>query len=124
MHALAMSGRVAEALSAVDDTIGIVAPRDRETALVLEAMVGGAAKVSDERTPLSARWRRYGLVNGDTPAERLLLGEVAWERTFAGGTADEVAEIAARSLAAAIVLGHALQPPFWQAAYVMTICDR
>jgi DNA-binding CsgD family transcriptional regulator len=124
MHALAISGRFTEALRAVDETIESVAPRDRETALGLEAILGGAVKVSDERTPLSPRWDRYGPINGDTPGERLLLGEVAWEQAFAGGTADDVAESALKSLSEAILLGHVYQPPFFQAAYLMTICDR
>jgi DNA-binding CsgD family transcriptional regulator len=125
MHALGLGGRIQEALNVVRESIDIVAPRDRETALGLEAILGSMIKISDERMPLSPRWQRYGPINGDTPSERLLLTEVAWERAFGGATADEVARLAERSVAdgAEAMLAYG-GSQVCEGAYLLALCDR
>src|SRR5215207_6031187 len=46
MTALAFSGRIREGLHVLKRTIDVVAPRDREVALGLEAALGGVIKVA------------------------------------------------------------------------------
>jgi DNA-binding CsgD family transcriptional regulator len=125
--ALGFSGRMTDALSALNRTIEVIAPQDRELALALEAILGASSKLADYHEPLSPRWDRYGEIKGDTPGERILLGERAWERAFAGGTADEVAglvELALSDGAEAILVRQSAHPPFFQATYLLAICDR
>jgi len=126
MTALAFSGRMNEGFRVLKRTIDVVAPEDRELALALEAALGGATKMGDYRAPLSPRWERYGPITGNTPAERILLGELAWERAFGGASADEVTSLAERAVAdgaEAILLHSPASVQVFQIAYLMAICD-
>jgi DNA-binding CsgD family transcriptional regulator len=126
MLGLFVSGRIAESSAILERAIEAVAPRDREAALALESVLGAANKHIPGRPPLASRWVRYGAITGATTGERMLLGEIAWQRAMAGAPASEVGDVAERAIAdgAATLLGQGAQPQFFQAAWLIATCDR
>ena len=98
------SDRAVEALSsAIDD----VEPADRELALVLEADLAAHAQVAsrETRAPAAKRLERHAGVAGSTPAERLVLASLAFERARASESENEAAAHLERALAGGRLIG-------------------
>ena len=127
MLALGVTGRVGDGIELLSATIERIAPVDREVALSLESALAAMSKLVTGGESLAGRWRRYGPIAGTTPAERMLLSELAWERAMSGARAEETADLAERSIADGadrILLAQGTLPQFFQAVHLLAIADR
>jgi DNA-binding CsgD family transcriptional regulator len=85
-------GRADRAVKALESAIARVEPVDRELALVLEADLAAHAQVSDfreTRGPAAMRLERHAAASGSSPAERLVLASLAFERARGSETEHE-----------------------------------
>ncbi|MDP8907904.1 MAG: LuxR C-terminal-related transcriptional regulator, partial [Chloroflexota bacterium] len=97
---LGMSGRAGEALALLEGAINALAREDRELSLELEAELAAVSKLGSPVAAV-ARARLASIrpsVAGETPAERRLLAELAWQDALHGARADQVAADAERAL--------------------------
>ena len=104
--ALTMSGKPDQAVEAIESALTIVEPADRELALVLEADLEAHAQQAGFETRAPAAWRleQHSNLEGATPAERLVLASLAFERA----RASESASVAARHLERGLANGRML----------------
>jgi len=99
--ALTMAGDSDRAVDAIEPVIGAVEPVDRELALSLEAELAAHAQEAsvERRAPAAKRLERYSDLRGATPAERLVLAGLAFERARASESSSESAALLERGLA-------------------------
>jgi DNA-binding CsgD family transcriptional regulator len=99
--ALTMAGDSDRAVEAIEPVIDAVEPVDRELALLLEAELAAHAQEAsvERRAPAAKRLERYADLRGATPAERLVLASLAFERARASESASEAAALLERALA-------------------------
>jgi DNA-binding CsgD family transcriptional regulator len=100
-NALTMSGDADRSVAAILSTIEIVEADDRELSLQLEAEAAAHAQLAGPETRARAarRLERHGHLAGDTPGERLVLANLAFQRARASDSAREAAEYLERALA-------------------------
>ena len=105
--ALTMSGDSDGAVEAIEAAIEVVEPEDRELALLLEAELAAHAQEAslERRAPTARRLERFADLEGATPAERLVLASLAFERARASESALEAAGYLERALAGGRLLG-------------------
>jgi DNA-binding CsgD family transcriptional regulator len=105
--ALTMSGESDAAVEALEAAIAVVAPRDRERALALEAELAAHAQEAglERRAPAARRLERHAGLAGATPGERLVLASLAFERARASRSAAEAAALLERALAGGRLVG-------------------
>ncbi len=100
LQALLTVGRVQEAVNIVQSCIAAVEGTDTELALRLEAELITGLRQGLATSPLAdqrlSRWR--GRVQGESPAERLILAHLAVLSALTGSDAACVAELAERAL--------------------------
>ncbi len=125
---LAMSGRLGEGIVLLEQAIAFLPDDERELALELEAELAAVAKMETPKAAI-ARQRISPLretVTGQTPAERALLAEIAFQDALEGATADEVAQLAERALVSPRwLLGqYADAPQYFQANHVLVAANR
>ncbi len=99
--ALTMAGDSDGAVEAIEPVVEVVEPVDRELALLLEAELAAHAQEAslEKRAPAAKRLERYAALGGATPAERLVLASLAFERARASESAREAAGHLERALA-------------------------
>jgi hypothetical protein len=99
--ALTMAGDSDRAVEAIEPVIDAVEPVDRELALLLEAELAAHAQEAsvERRAPAAKRLERYSDLRGATPAERLVLASLAFERARASDSSDEAAALLEGALA-------------------------
>jgi DNA-binding CsgD family transcriptional regulator len=99
--ALTMAGDSDRAIEAIEPVIGLVEPQDRELALLLEAELAAHAQEAsvERRAPAARRLERYADLRGATPAERLVLASLAFERARASESSGVAAGHLERALA-------------------------
>jgi predicted ATPase len=105
--ALTMAGDSDAAVEAIEPVIEVVEPEDRELALLLEAELAAHAQEAslERRAPAARRLERYADLRGATPAERLVLAGLAFERARASESSSDAAEHLERALAEGRLLG-------------------
>jgi DNA-binding CsgD family transcriptional regulator/tetratricopeptide (TPR) repeat protein len=105
--ALTMAGEADSAVAALESAIEVVEPADRELGLVLEAELATHAQQAspETRAPAAKRLERHRGLKGVTPAERLVLASIAFERARASESAREAAGHIERALADGRLLG-------------------
>ncbi len=105
--ALTMSGDSDGAVAALESAIEVVAPRERELALILEADLAAHAQEASlgARAPAARRLERHAGLRGATPGERLVLASLEFERARASESADEAVAHLERALAGGRLLG-------------------
>jgi len=105
--ALTMAGDSDAAVEAIEPVIAVVEPEDREQALLLEAELAAHAQEAsaERRAPAARRLERYADLQGATPAERLVLASLAFERARASQSSSEAAGYLERALAGGRLLG-------------------
>jgi AAA ATPase-like protein len=93
-NALTITGSADRAVEALVSAIDIVAPKDRELALLLEGELATHALQAslETRAAVAARLERHRDLEGSTPGERLVLASLACYRARASKTADEAAK--------------------------------
>ena len=86
--ALTWSGHADRAVAVIGHAIDKLEDSNRELALLLEAERAAYAQQGSRETrrPVAARLERYADLPGDTPAERLVLASLAFERARASET--------------------------------------
>jgi DNA-binding CsgD family transcriptional regulator len=84
-NALDWSGDADAAVDAIESALEVVAPHDRELALLLEADLAAHAQEAslERRAPATLRLQRFAALEGVSPAERLVLASIAFERARA-----------------------------------------
>ncbi len=84
-NALTSAGQSDKAVDALASAIDIIEPVDRGLALFLEADLAAHAQEAsiEARAPAAKRLERYAQLDGTTPAERLVLTSLAFERARA-----------------------------------------
>ena len=99
--ALTMSGKPDQAVEAIESALTRVEPADRDLTLVLEADLEAHAQQArvETRAPAAMRLERHGNLAGATPAERLVLACLAFERARASDSASAAARQLERGLA-------------------------
>jgi DNA-binding CsgD family transcriptional regulator len=105
--ALTMVGDSDRAVEAIEPIIAVVEPHDRELALLLEAeLVAHAQEASlERRAPAARRLERYAQLRGATPAERVVLASLAFERARAAESSAEAEAHLERAFAGGRLLG-------------------
>jgi DNA-binding CsgD family transcriptional regulator len=105
--ALTMAGESDRAVEAIEPVIGVVERDDRERALLLEAELAAHAQEGslERRAPAAQRLERYARLRGATPAERLVLASLAFERARASESSTEAAAYLERALDGGRLLG-------------------
>ena len=105
--ALTMAGDSDRAVDAIEPVIEVVEPEDRELALFLEAEAAAHAQEAslERRAPAARRLERFADLQGATPAERLVLASLAFERARASESSSEAAGYLERALAGGRLLG-------------------
>ena len=106
-NALTMSGEADRAVEALASAIQVLESGDRELALLLEAELAAHAQEAslEARAPAARRLERHRELEGATPAERLVLASLAFERARASESASEAAGYLERALAGGRFLG-------------------
>jgi DNA-binding CsgD family transcriptional regulator len=106
-NALSMADDADGAVRALASAIEAVEPADRELALVLEADLAAHAQQArrETRAQAAARLERHGGLRGSTPAERLVLATLAFERARTSESAAEAAAHIEPALAGGRLLG-------------------
>jgi DNA-binding CsgD family transcriptional regulator len=105
--ALTMAGDSDRAVEAIEPVIAVVEPQDRELALLLEAELAAHAQEAslEWRAPAARRLERYAQLPGATPAERLVLASLAFERARASDTATDAEAHLEQALGGGRLLG-------------------
>ena len=105
--ALTWTGEADRAVEVIGHAIDTLADGDQELALLLEAERAAYAQQGslETRAPVAARLERYADLQGDTPAERLVLASLAFERSRASETAAEASMLIENALAGDRLLG-------------------
>ncbi|HET8822651.1 MAG TPA: AAA family ATPase, partial [Thermoleophilaceae bacterium] len=105
--ALTWSGDADRAVDVIGHAIDALEDSDRELALLLEAERSAYAQQGslETRAPAAERLERYADLAGETPAERLVLASLAFERSRAAGTAMEASTLIEGALAGGRLLG-------------------
>jgi ATP/maltotriose-dependent transcriptional regulator MalT len=96
-----VTGRVGEAISALEQAIQRIGETDEELRWQLEARLIGAARLHAADVKIAAD-HLASLprdVRGETHGERLILSQLAYAAVIAGGTAEQATELARRALA-------------------------
>jgi DNA-binding CsgD family transcriptional regulator len=121
------TGQATEGMDLMRRAAGAVAERDRERALTLESELIALQEL-DPSSVFDARERTArlaGEIDGRTPAERLLLPAVGFERAQSGGAADEVARLAERALEGGLLAEQTADAlPFYNAIWLLLCADR
>jgi DNA-binding CsgD family transcriptional regulator len=122
------SARSEEAIAVLQDAIARLGGADAELELRLEAQLVAAAENNSSTRPLATeRLSRFGSrMAGHTPAQRLLLANLAVEALAAGEPASQVADLAERALAHGRLLAEqsADSQPFYMAVNMLCVSDR
>jgi DNA-binding CsgD family transcriptional regulator len=105
--ALTMAGDSDRAVEALEPVISTLERHDRELALVLEAELAAHAQEAslERRAPARQRLERYGRLGGATPAERLVLASLAFERARASESSAEAETHLEQALGGGRLLG-------------------
>jgi hypothetical protein len=105
--ALTMAGDSDRAVEAIEPVIAVVEPQDRELALLLEAELAAHAQEAslEWRAPAARRLERYAQLPGATPAERLVLASLAFERARASETSTDAEAHLEQALGGGRLLG-------------------
>jgi DNA-binding CsgD family transcriptional regulator len=105
--ALTLTGESDRAVEAIEPIIGVVEPHDRELALLLEAELAAHAQEAslERRGPAAQRLERYAQLPGTTPAERLVLASLGFERARASESSADAEAHLEHALAAGRLLG-------------------
>jgi DNA-binding CsgD family transcriptional regulator len=105
--ALTMAGDSDRAVEAIEPVIEVVERADRERALLLEAELAAHAQEAslERRAPAAQRLERYAQLRGATPAERLVLASLAFERARASESSAEAAAHLEQALDGGRLLG-------------------
>ncbi len=105
--ALTMAGDSDRAVEAIEPVIAVVEPQDREQALLLEAELAAHAQEAslERRAPAARRLERYAQLPGATPAERLVLASLAFERARASEASATAEAHLEQALAGGLLLG-------------------
>ena len=105
--ALTWSGDADRAVTVIGHAIDTLENSNRELALLLEAERAAYAQQGslETRRPVAERLERYADLPGDTPAERLVLASLAFERSRASETAAEASALIETALASDRLLG-------------------
>ena len=109
-NALTWQGAADRAVEALGSAIERVERSDRELALLLEADLTAHAQVANRHETRSAarkRLERHSTVSGATPAERLVLASLAFERARASETEREAVAHLQRAFANGRLAGRA-----------------
>jgi DNA-binding CsgD family transcriptional regulator len=122
-RALTSAGEPAEAMELLETSSHDLRDLDREWSLRLEAEIVALGQLG--RAPAEAKRRLSALASelqGETPAERLLLAAMAWETR----PADEAADGAMRAIGSGQLLLEQPDPcpPFFQATHILVLADR
>jgi uncharacterized protein (DUF427 family) len=122
-RALTSAGEPAEAMELLETSSHDLRDLDREWSLRLEAEIVALGQLG--RAPAEAKRRLTALASelqGETPAERLLLAAMAWETR----PADEAADGAMRAVGSGQLLLEQPDPcpPFFQATHILVLADR
>jgi len=90
-NALTASGDSDQAVDAIEAAIPAIEAEDRQLGLLLEAELAAHAQQAsvERRAPAATRLERYADLAGATPAERLVLASLGFERARASPSADE-----------------------------------
>jgi DNA-binding CsgD family transcriptional regulator len=104
---LTMAGDSDQAIEVIEPVIEVVERQDRELALLLEAELAAHAQEAslERRAPAARRLERYADLRGATPAERLVLASLAFERARASESSTEAAAHLEQALAGGRLLG-------------------
>ncbi|MGH9227873.1 MAG: helix-turn-helix transcriptional regulator [Acidimicrobiales bacterium] len=99
--ALTMAGDSDAAVEAIEPVIEVVEAEDRDLALLLEAELAAHAQEAslERRAPAARRLEGYADLRGATPAERLVLASLAFERARASESSSDAAGYLERALA-------------------------
>jgi DNA-binding CsgD family transcriptional regulator len=99
--ALTMAGESDRAVEAIESVIEVVEADHRDLALLLEAELAAHAQQAslERRAPAARRLERYADLQGATPAERLVLASLDFERARASESSSEAAGYLERALA-------------------------
>jgi DNA-binding CsgD family transcriptional regulator len=111
---VAYAGEMPAAIQLLQGTIGSIQETEPDLALLLEAQLAGFAYLDMSTARLvSERLRRYDAeeIRGRTPAERLLLANLAYKRALAGEAAEQVSAIAERVLSGGLVEDQTVDSP-------------
>jgi DNA-binding CsgD family transcriptional regulator len=102
-----LAGESDRAVEAIESVIDVVERQHRELALVLEAELAAHAQeaILERRAPAARRLERYADLDGATPAERLVLASLAFERARASESSAEAARYLEQGLAGGRLLG-------------------
>jgi DNA-binding CsgD family transcriptional regulator len=105
--ALTMAGDSDRAVEAIEPVIAVVETQDREQALLLEAELAAHAQEAslECRAPAARRLERYAQLPGATPAERLVLASLAFERARASEASAEAEAHLEQALAGGRLVG-------------------
>ena len=105
--ALTMAGDSDRAVEAIEPVIAVVERQDRELALLLEAELAAHAQEAslERRAPAAQRLERYAGLPGATPAERLVLASLAFERARASESSTEAEAHLVQALGGGRLLG-------------------
>jgi DNA-binding CsgD family transcriptional regulator len=123
--ALVSQGEHARAVAALEGALQGI--EDRELELRMEAELVGIASLDPETAPMAAaRLSARTDVRGDTPAERLLLAQVARQLVTSGAGADAAADAASRALGGGALVAEetAEAPAIYPAVLVLQATDR
>lgn len=126
-HALIHVTRNEKTVEVLDEAIAQLGEGDGELALQLEAEAATAGRHALATAALTAaRMRRLeGRVRGETPAERLLLANLAFQRLLEGGSAAEAVALAERALDGGLIDEQPLDgSTIYDALYVLLVAER